>query len=149
MARAEAFEWENAVMSEQGGTQIVRRYLDAMEARDLDRAKGMLAEGFQMVFPGPAILHSLDELIAWSKERYRSVGKRYDQFDEIAGEAGSPRSSVVYCFGTLHGVWLDGAPFEGIRFIDRFELRDGKIVDQKVWNDMGEVRLAAHRVQPQ
>lgn len=128
-------------MSEQWGTQLVRSYLDAMEARDLDRAKGMLAEGFRMVFPGPAVLHTLDELVAWSKERYQRVGKTYDHFDEIALEDGS----VVYCFGSLHGVWLDGSTFDGIRFIDRFELRDGKIVDQKVWNDMGEVRLAAQR----
>lgn len=128
-------------MSEQWGTQVVRSYLDAMEARDLDRAKGMLAEGFRMVFPGPAVLHTLDELVAWSKERYQRVGKTYDHFDEIASEDGS----VVYCFGNLHGVWLDGSTFDGIRFIDRFELRDGKIVDQKVWNDMGEVRLAAQR----
>ena len=129
-------------MSEQWGTQVVRSYLDAMEARDLDRAKGMLGDGFKMVFLGPAVLHTLEELIAWSKDRYRSVGKTYDHFDEIAGSDGSPKSSVVYCFGTLHGVWLDGSAFDGIRFIDRFELRDGKIVDQKVWNDMGEVRLA-------
>lgn len=129
-------------MSEQWGTQTVRSYLDAMEARDLDRAKGMLAPGFRMVFPGPAVLHTLEELIAWSKERYQSVGKTYDRFDEIAGGDGPGGSSVVYCFGTLHGVWLDGSEFDGIRFIDRFELRDGKIVDQKVWNDMGEVRLA-------
>jgi ketosteroid isomerase-like protein len=132
-------------MSEQWGTQTVRRYLDAMEARDLDRAKGILAPDFRMVFPGPAVLHTLEELIAWSKERYRSVAKTYDHFDEIAGPDGRRGSSVVYCFGTLHGVWNDGSAFEGIRFIDRFELRDGKIVDQKVWNDMGEVRLAAQR----
>jgi hypothetical protein len=41
--------------------------------------------------------------------------------------------------GTLHGVWLDGTPFEGIRFIDRFELADGRIQRQDVWNDMAEV----------
>jgi hypothetical protein len=130
-------------MSEQWGTQTVRSYLDAMEARDLDRAKGMLGAGFRMVFPGGAVLHTLEELIAWSKDRYRSVGKTYDHFDEIAGTDGPEGSTVVYCFGMLHGVWNDGTEFKDIRFIDRFELRDGKIVDQKVWNDMGEYKLAA------
>ena len=33
-----------------------------------------------------------------------------------------------------------GACFEGIRFIDRFEVIDGKITKQDVWNDMAEVR---------
>jgi len=36
---------------------------------------------------------------------------------------------------------LDGRPFEGIRFIDRFEIQDGLIVKQDVWNDMGEYKL--------
>ena len=49
---------------------------------------------------------------------------------------------VVYCFGTLSGEWLDGTPFAGIRFIDRFTLRDGLLADQTVWNDMGEFRTA-------
>jgi hypothetical protein len=46
----------------------------------------------------------------------------------------------VYVLGTLHGRWLDGRTFEGIRFVDRFEIRDGKIRSQEVWNDAGEVR---------
>lgn len=29
--------------------------------------------------------------------------------------------------------------YAGIRFIDRFTVRDGKLVDQNVWNDMAEV----------
>ena len=33
----------------------------------------------------------------------------------------------------------DGTPYSGIRFIDRFTVRDGKLVDQNVWNDMAEV----------
>ena len=42
--------------------------------------------------------------------------------------------------GTLHGRWLDGSAFDGIRFIDRFEIRGGRIVRQDVWNDAGELR---------
>ncbi len=46
--------------------------------------------------------------------------------------------TIVYVFGTLQGESLSGRPFSGIRFIDRFVLRNGKIVDQRVWNDMAE-----------
>jgi len=125
-----------------GGEETVRAFLAAMEARDLDAARGFLAPGFEMVFPGAPPMHTLEELIAWSKPRYQSVGKTYERFDEAPDGSGG---SVVYCFGHLHGVWLDGSAFEGIRFIDRFTIRDGKLVDQKVWNDMGEVRLAQER----
>jgi hypothetical protein len=37
-------------------------------------------------------------------------------------------------------VWADGSSFEGIRFIDRFELVTGKIQRQDVWNDLGEAQ---------
>lgn len=120
------------------GEDLVRAFLAAMEARDLDTAKSFLADDFIMTFPGSPPFHTLEDLIAWSKPRYNSVGKTYDRFDE----ARSDGESVVYCFGHLHGKWLDGRPFADIRFIDRFTIRNGKLTDQMVWNDMGEVRLA-------
>jgi hypothetical protein len=38
----------------------------------------------------------------------------------------------------LYGVWCDGSAFNGIRFIDRFTITDGKITSQQVWNDLAE-----------
>ena len=115
---------------------LVLDYLAAMEARDLDRAAGMLGEGFEMVFPGADPMHDLDALIAWSKDRYRSVRKTYAGVEAFHSEG----AAVVYARGTLSGEWLDGTPFEGIRFIDRFEVRGGKLTRQDVWNDIAEVR---------
>ena len=120
---------------------IVRAYLDTMEARDLERAKRFLAPGFVMTFPGNQRFTELEALVAWSRPRYRWVKKRYDRFDAAPG----PTGTHVYCFGTLYGEWNDGAAFDGIRFIDRFTVRAGKLVDQMVWNDMGEVARANER----
>ncbi len=113
-------------------TETVRAFLAAMEARDLDDARAFLAEDFQMTFPGNAQFRALEELVAWGGKRYRFVRKTYEGFDECFGEQGV----VVYCFGTLSGEWPDGRPFEGIRFIDRFLVEGGKLVDQRVWNDI-------------
>jgi ketosteroid isomerase-like protein len=110
---------------------IVRHYLDAMERRDLAEAKRWLAPGFFMVFPGNRRFDSLEQLVGAAKGRYRSAKKTYERFDCSGSE--------VYCFGTLHGELLDGSSYSGIRFIDRFTVRDGKLVDQNVWNDMAEV----------
>ena len=63
---------------------------------------------------------------------YLWVKKAFERFDEYEAADGI----VVYNYGTLWGEWLDGAPFEGVRYIDRFLIRDGKIVDQQVWNDL-------------
>ncbi len=117
------------------GEAVVRDYLVAMEARDLDRARAHLAPGFAMTFPGGVAMQSLEELVAWAAPRYRFVRKTYERFDAMG--------ALVYCFGTLAGEWPDGTAFEGIRFIDRFELAGGRILRQDVWNDMGEIRAGA------
>jgi ketosteroid isomerase-like protein len=111
--------------------KVVRQYLDAMERRDLARAKAFLAPGFFMLFPGGKRYESLEALVEGARGRYRSAKKTYEEFDS-AGD-------VVYCYGTLHGELLNGEPYSGIRFIDRFTVRDGKLADQRVWNDMAEV----------
>ncbi len=111
--------------------ELVRQYLGAMERRDLAAAKAMLAPGFFMVFPGATRFDSLEQLVESARGRYRSAKKTYERFDAFEGG--------VYCFGTLYGELLDGTPYSGIRFIDRFTVHDGKLVDQKVWNDMAEV----------
>jgi hypothetical protein len=111
--------------------QVVRAYLDAMERRDLATAKSFLAPEFHMVFPGGKRFDSLEQLVESAKGRYRSARKTYERY-EAAGD-------VMYCYGTLYGELLDGTPYSGIRFIDRFTVKDGKLVDQLVWNDMAEV----------
>ncbi len=116
---------------------IVRDYLVAMEARDTERAQAMLRKDFTMIFPGTAPMTSLQELIDWARPRYKRVTKTYKGFDAMQGPGDA---AFVYCRGTLSGEWPDGAPFDGIRFIDRFEVTDGLITRQEVWNDIAEVK---------
>ncbi len=117
---------------------LVRDYLAASAARDTERAQRHLAESAEIVFPGGAERRSAAEIFAGSARRYQAVDKRIERIDVAPGDR--PGESVVYCFGTLFGVWADGTPFEGIRFIDRFVVRDGKIHSQLVWNDTAFVR---------
>lgn len=116
---------------------VVQAFLSAMEAREIDRAKAMLGEAFVMRFPGTPPMHSLEELLDWARPRYRFVQKTYEGFDVLKGEGAE---TLVYCRGTLSGEWPDGSAFDGIRFIDRFEIEAGKITRQDVWNDIAEVR---------
>lgn len=117
-------------------SEIVREFLTAMEARDLDAARGFTGEGFAMTFPGGMPMTTLEELVAFARPRYRFVKKTYERFDSLPG----CDLSLVYCFGTLSGEWPDGEAFAGIRFIDRFEIVKGKIIRQDVWNDIAETR---------
>lgn len=113
----------------------VKEYLRAMEERDIERARLFLAPDFKMTFPGGRTMTSLDELVAWSKGRYKSVTKTFEDFDVFEDGA----DTVVYSTGMLNGEALDGAPISEVRYIDRFVFREGLIVDQQVWNDLADV----------
>ena len=115
---------------------LVRRFLTAMEARDLTQAQSMLAEGFVMQFPGTTPMTTLTELLAWAAPRYKFVRKTYAGFDVVDGSS----ANVVYCHGTLSGEWPDGTAFSDIRFIDRFEVSGCRITRQDVWNDIADAR---------
>lgn len=115
-------------------SEQVQKFLAAMQARDLVLAQTFLSPDFSMCFPGGMRMKQLAELVAWGRQRYNAIGKHIEQLDEAwAGDV-----AVVHCHGTLFGEWPDGRPFEGIRFIDRFELKGGVIVKQDVWNDLAE-----------
>jgi len=70
----------------------------------------------------------------FNARRYRWVKKRMDRFDVCPGAD----ETVVYSIGTLYGEWIDGTPFEGNRYVDRFVVRGGQIVKMDVWNDSAE-----------
>lgn len=119
---------------------LVQSYLTAMERREIAVAEAHLGDGFTMQFPGAAQMTRLQELIDWASPRYKFVTKTYEGFDAMQSEG---EAAVVYCRGTLAGEWPDGTAFDGIRFIDRFEITGGKITRQDVWNDIAEVKAQA------
>ena len=121
-------------------------YLDAMAARDLDRARGCVADGaLDLRFPGGRRFTRIEEIVANSGGRYARIGKTVTR--RTAWAEGT--SIHVLFSGTLHGQWPDGTPFDNIRFVDVFALEAGKIVRQEVWNDSGEWLLARRQAEAQ
>lgn len=119
----------------------VERFLRLVEARRLDEAGSYLAPDVTITFPGGRRFRDLGEQVASSAERFHSVRKDIEGFDVV--ESGD--ETIVYVFGALTGKALDGSPFAGIRFIDRFVMSAGRIVDQRVWNDMAESKVLERR----
>ena len=107
--------------AETDAIETVRRYLRLMEDRDLESATRLLDPDVTITFPGGREFDSLEDLVASSGSRFRSVRKTFEQFDTV--ESGD--RVIVYAFGNLDGVALDGRPFGSVRFLDRFELRHG------------------------
>ena len=113
-------------------SELVRSFLMLMQERNLEKAKSFLSPHFSMCFPTGVRMTQLHEVVQWGKSRYKSIEKTFETIDECwTGEG-----AVVYCSGTLSGVFNDDQRFENVRFIDRFEVVDGLIVKQDVWNDL-------------
>ena len=77
----------------------VKDFLRTMEERDLAHAQTFLAPGFRMTFPGGRTMNTLDELVAWSKGRYKTVTKTFEDFDVFEDGA----DTVIYSTGMLNG----------------------------------------------
>jgi hypothetical protein len=88
-----------------------------------------------MTFPPGITFYSLQELVANASGRYRWCDKVRERYEVFQREDGA---TVVYSAGTLFGENLHGVPFSGVRYLDRFVLRDGLIEEQDVWNDLAE-----------
>ena len=115
---------------------LVREFIDAIDRLDSGAARKLSAPDARYVSPGGTETGSLDEIVMRLGQRYRQIGKKIERFDRVEIKDGD----VVFVSGTLHGAWEDGAPFENVRFVDRYEIRGGKIAAQEVWNDAGEAR---------
>lgn len=114
-------------------------YLEAMERRDLTAARTFVGDTVELIFPGGRRFTSIDQIVRNSGSRYRRIAKQIERRDVWqTGEA-----ICVLISGTLHGEWHDGRSFDAVRFADRFEILNGRIVRQEVWNDTGEALLAA------
>jgi hypothetical protein len=122
-------------MNRQQGETLIQRFLRLMEDRDLETANTLIAPDARIMFPGGKIFDSQAEMVAASKGRYEWVKKTFDHIDSTKSAGGDV---VVYIMGTLYGVNKYGIEFSGVRYIDRFVVREGLIISQEVWNDLAE-----------
>jgi ketosteroid isomerase-like protein len=116
--------------------RIASDFFAAMSARDLARLQTLLAPGFVMTVSGNHRFSRLEDFFAHSRARQGAVHKHVEGFD-VSVDGGA---AVVYSFGTMSGTWLDGNAFQGVRFVDRFGLRNGLIATLDVFSDMAEFR---------
>jgi hypothetical protein len=101
---------------------------------DPDAAAAYMKPGTVITFTGGREFDHPRGPTGFNASRYRWVKKKMDRFDVCPGAG----ETVVYSIGTLYGEWIDGTPFEGNRYVDRFVVQDGKIVKMDVWNDSAE-----------
>jgi ketosteroid isomerase-like protein len=122
---------------------IVRAFLDATMKPDAERAASYIAPDFKLTFTGGRTFDHPSGSIGFNARRYRWVKKAMDRFDVVPGS----EETIVYSIGTLYGEWPDGTPFKDNRYVDRFVVRGGKIIQMDVWNDSAERILIRNSIE--
>ena len=125
--------------------EVVDEFLRLIMIPDPAAARRHTAPDLRIRFTGNREMRDPAECTAFNQSRYRWVKKRIERTETVSavthhlpGAADDAEETVVYSVGTLYGEWPDGTPFEGNRYIDRYVVRNGLIVDMQVWNDSAE-----------
>jgi hypothetical protein len=113
---------------------VVEAFLHASMVPDPQTAARYISDELRITFTGGRKYRHPRETAAFNAKRYKWVKKRMERTDVVPGAG----ETIVYNLGTLYGEWPDGTPFEGNRYVDRFVVRGGKIVQMDVWNDSAE-----------
>ena len=129
--------------STQSAAEIVERFLAASMVPDPETAARYIAVDLKLTFTGGRRMSHPRESAAFNAKRYKWVRKKMERTDVVPGA----RETIVYNLGSLYGEWPDGRPFEGNRYVDRFVVRDGKIVQMDVWNDSAERLLIRNGIE--
>lgn len=124
-------------------TDIVERFLIASMVPDPETAASFMAADVAITFTGGRKFKHPRETTEFNAMRYKWVKKKMGRTDVSAGTG----ETIVYNIGTLYGEWHDGTPFEGNRYVDRFVVRGGKIVQMDVWNDSAERLLIRNDIE--
>ena len=118
---------------------IVEEFLRIIMIPEPVSARAFVSPQLRIRFTGAREMKDPTECSAFNASRYKWVKKKFQQTDVVAG--GSDDEAIVYNIGTLYGEWLDGTPFEGNRYVDRYVVKHGLIVQMDVWNDSAERML--------
>jgi ketosteroid isomerase-like protein len=141
MAKTQAFAHPTDETAE--AADIVEKFLVASMVPDPETAAKYMAADVAITFTGGRKFVHPRETTGFNAMRYGWVKKKMERTDVSAGNG----ETIVYNTGTLYGEWPDGTPFEGNRYVDRFVVRGGKIVQMDVWNDSAERLLTRHHIE--
>lgn len=118
---------------------LVETFLRTIMIPDPVAARAYVSPDLRIRFTGGREMKDPSECSAFNASRYAWVKKKFEQTDVVEGA--SSGHAIVYNIGTLYGAWPDGTLFEGNRYVDRYVVKDGLIVQMDVWNDSAEWML--------
>jgi ketosteroid isomerase-like protein len=109
---------------------VAEEFFARMEDEHRDTVGELFADDAVITLPGARFEgpESASEFLAHLAPRYEWAAKEFDRWIETETE--------VVSIGTLYGVDNDGEAFEGVRYVDVYEVEDGRIQRVDIWNDL-------------
>src|SRR3954467_4383345 len=99
--------------------EIVEAQPGASMIPDPDAAAAYMKPGTVITFTGGREFDHPRGPTGFNAGGHRWVKKKRARF----GVGPGPDETIVYSIGTLYGEWIDGTPFEGNRYVDRFVVK--------------------------
>lgn len=115
---------------------VVEEFFERMADPDRRYSVGELfTEDAVITLPGERFVgdQAALEMLEWLDPRYEWVDKEFDQWIETG--------PYVVSQGTLFGVNNDGEAFEGVRYVDVYEIEDGRISHVDIYNDLAATEV--------
>jgi len=110
---------------------VVEEFFDRLEDDDQRHTIGELcADDVHISVPGAQFegREAPIQMVEFSSDRYEWIKKEFGRWIETGVH--------VISIGALYGVDNDGNEFDGVRYIDIYEVRDGLIQRLDIYNDL-------------
>ena len=110
---------------------IVEEFFDRMaDAERRDSVGELFADDAIITLPGQRFAgeHAPEDMLDWLEPRYEWVEKEFGQWIETG--------PYVVSQGTLYGVNNHGERFDGVRYVDIYEVENDQIVQVDIYNDL-------------
>ena len=120
--------------------EVVNEFLRLIMIPDPTAASRYTAADMKILFTGKRAMREPADCTKFNASRYKWVKKKIERTETVISSdvTGASDDAIVYSLGTLYGEWLDGTPFEGNRYVDRYVVKNGLITHMDVWNDSAE-----------
>jgi len=117
--------------------EIVEEFFARMEDNRRQSVDELFADTAVITVPGEQFsgLDAATAFLEFLEPRYDWAAKEFDRWI-VEGE-------TVISIGTLYGVGNDGVEFEGVRYVDIYEVRDGLISRLDIYNDLAVAGVTA------
>lgn len=135
-----SFNFMNKANPQDKAREVVEQFIKGVNERSAEAVRAVASEQIEMTFPGGLVMRSVEEFFDWLAGRSPRSTYTYDVIDIVTQED----RVVAYAGGRAEGITATGVAFSGVRVMDKFVIREGRVIAKEAYSDMSDfIRQAA------